>query len=134
MEPYWNYVRLDQVKGRAVRICSHMNLPVDERKVDIYTYISRFAKDQVIDETLKNFDGGKTTDQQIFDLMNAKKKLAESIMDVMKSSAVDCELNETENGGVACYKLPGKPDMSVLYHPDLKEHTKQLAGLMRVAK
>lgn len=27
MEPYWNKVRTDQVKGRAVRICSHSDLP-----------------------------------------------------------------------------------------------------------
>jgi hypothetical protein len=41
MEPYWNYVRLDQVKGRAIRICSHMDLPVDERNVDIFTYVMK---------------------------------------------------------------------------------------------
>lgn len=27
LEPYWNKVRTDQVKGRAVRICSHADLP-----------------------------------------------------------------------------------------------------------
>jgi hypothetical protein len=29
MEPFWNYVRLEQVQGRAIRICSHKDLPLD---------------------------------------------------------------------------------------------------------
>jgi hypothetical protein len=46
MEPYWNDVRLAQVKGRAVRICSHIDLPYspDPAKSSTYcrtyTYIS----------------------------------------------------------------------------------------------
>lgn len=134
LEPYWNYVRLDQVKGRAVRICSHMDLPPEERKVDIFTYIAKFGKGQKIDETLKNMDGGISTDEQILRLFMAKKQLADSIMDIMKSSAVDCELMETENGGIACYKLPGKPDMTASFNPDIKEHLSESAGMMRVAK
>ncbi len=42
MEPYWNDVRMAQVKGRAVRICSHQELPLKERNVKIFTYISIF--------------------------------------------------------------------------------------------
>ena len=123
MEPYWNYVRLDQVKGRAVRICSHMDLPPDQRHVDIYTYIARFSAEQLaarrVDETLQNFDGGKTTDQNVFALMNAKKKLADSLTDVMKASAVDCELNRAENGGYACYSFK-RATMEPLFHPLLE--------------
>ena len=134
MEPYWNYVRLEQVKGRAVRICSHMDLPPNERTVDIFTYIAKFAKHQEIDETLKNNDGGISTDQNILNLLNAKKKLADSIMDVMKSSAVDCELNKTENGSVTCYKLPGKPTMEFAYHPSLEDHLTASAGKIRTVR
>ena len=120
MEPYWNYVRLDQVKGRAIRICSHMDLPVEERTVDVFTYISKFAesqlKDRKVDETLLNFDGSKTTDQTILEILNVKKKLADSIMDVMKKSAVDCSLNATENGGYSCY-IYDKLSTDYLFHP-----------------
>ena len=120
MEPYWNYVRLDQVKGRAIRICSHMDLPVEERTVDVFTYISKFSdaqlKDRKVDETLLNFDGGKTTDQSIMEILGAKKKLADSIMDVMKRSAVDCSLNSTENGGYTCY-IFDKLSPDFLFHP-----------------
>ena len=36
MEPYWNLVRLNQVIGRAARICSHIKLPLEERNVSVY--------------------------------------------------------------------------------------------------
>lgn len=126
MEPYWNYVRLDQVKGRAIRICSHMELPPDERTVDVFTYVSKFStkqlKERKVDETLMNFDEGETTDQNILKLMNAKKQLADSILDIMKSSAVDCELNHTENGTVACYRLPNKTADAHMFHPITEVH------------
>ncbi len=66
MEPYWNSVRTDQVKGRAVRICSHTDLEynedpeVNERTVEIFTYVSVFPTEaqtapieaRLIDQTL----------------------------------------------------------------------------------
>ena len=52
MEPYWNDVRMAQVKGRAVRICSHQELPLKERNVSIYTYVSVF--DKVAQDALGN--------------------------------------------------------------------------------
>lgn len=48
MEPYWNSVRTDQVKGRAIRICSHTDLDynddpeLNQRSVEIFTYCSVF--------------------------------------------------------------------------------------------
>jgi hypothetical protein len=51
MEPYWNHVRTDQVKGRAVRICSHVDLQynpepsLNERTVEVFTYCSVFHPD-----------------------------------------------------------------------------------------
>jgi hypothetical protein len=69
MEPYWNHVRTDQVKGRAVRICSHVDLQynpdpeLNERTVEVFTYCSVFHVDALrktssdfvpIPETLMN--------------------------------------------------------------------------------
>ena len=131
LEPHWNYVRLEQVKGRAVRICSHMDLPPEERKVDIFTYITKFGEGQKIDETLKNKDHGLTTDEQIINLLIAKKQLADAMMNAMKSSAVDCELNETENGGIVCYKQPLRTES---FDPDLYRHLEQAAGIVRATR
>jgi hypothetical protein len=70
MEPYWNDVRLAQVKGRAVRICSHMELPYDpdptknQRTVEVFTYVSIYSAEMQkardgplkIDETIASKD------------------------------------------------------------------------------
>ena len=70
MEPYWNDVRLAQVKGRAVRICSHMELPYDadptknQRTVEVFTYVSIYSAEMQkardgplkIDETIVSKD------------------------------------------------------------------------------
>ncbi len=61
MEPHWNDVRMAQVKGRAIRICSHKALEPKERNVKVYTYISTFddltqvttTKTTIKDEDLK---------------------------------------------------------------------------------
>ena len=60
MEPYWNTVRTQQVKGRAVRICSHMELPPDQQNVEIYTYCTTIPEEallaQAVDKTLERSD------------------------------------------------------------------------------
>jgi ribA/ribD-fused uncharacterized protein len=60
MEPYWNTVRTEQVKGRAVRICSHMDLPEDQQDVEIYTYCTMIPDEavaaQAVDRTLEQSD------------------------------------------------------------------------------
>ena len=40
LEPYWNEVRIKQLIGRALRACSHKDLPMEERVVDIFRYKS----------------------------------------------------------------------------------------------
>jgi hypothetical protein len=39
MEPYWHPVRLEQVIGRARRICSHKNLPSALQTVEVFVYL-----------------------------------------------------------------------------------------------
>ena len=60
MEPYWNSVRTQQVKGRAVRICSHMDLPLDQQNVEIYTYCTTIPDEavvaQAVDKTVERSD------------------------------------------------------------------------------
>ena len=60
MEPYWNSVRTQQVKGRAVRICSHMDLPLEQQNVEIYTYCTTIPDEavvaQAVDKTVERSD------------------------------------------------------------------------------
>jgi len=77
LEPYWNMSRLEQVIGRAVRFCSHKDLPKDERLVNIYIYLA--------------FDSSKelSIDQQILSLALRKKMMVEQFEDVLKKSSID---------------------------------------------
>ena len=126
MEPYWNDVRLAQVKGRAVRICSHMDLPYDpdplknQRTVEVFTYLSVFPDKKegiTIDESVAMRDGIPaeeakklgfpvaagveeyimTSDEHLFFVAQQKKNVIEGLQRIMKSAAVDCRLNTYDN-------------------------------------
>ena len=43
-EPYWHPVRIEQVIGRARRICSHDELNEEERTVEVFIYLMEFSK------------------------------------------------------------------------------------------
>ena len=53
IEPYWHNVRIEQVIGRARRICSHQDLPEELRTVKVYLYMS------VIPDEIKESDKHK---------------------------------------------------------------------------
>lgn len=86
IEPYWHEVRIVQMIGRAVRQCSHRDLPMNERHVDIYRYKSIRRKLNKI-----------TTDQYIEDLARTKQSLIDSFLNTAKEVAIDCELNKNIN-------------------------------------
>ena len=135
MEPFWNYVRLEQVQGRAIRICSHKDLPMAERTVEVFTYLMKFSdqhkKDRKVDETIMTRDKGLTTDQIIYTLMMTKRKLGDQMFDIMKSSAIDCTLNALEHGSKSCFLIRSGGPL-FLYNPDYKEDLKEAQSQYRV--
>ena len=129
MEPYWNKVRLDQVKGRAIRICSHQDLPFKEREVEIYTYYTVFSKIQMkeLDESIRRSDKGdevnemynvETSDENVYNIGVKKDKINQEILDIMKETAMDCGLNAADNG-VQCFEVLGHPKQ-YLFDPKLE--------------
>ena len=157
MEPYWNDVRLRQVKGRAIRIGSHLELEESERNVAIYTYLTVFSEaaqaatvgDMKIDPTIRQFDRVErkdalefgipisdrateyitTTDERLYLISERKKIILNSLESVMKSAAVDCELNIQENkdGSFKCLPLRGKVG-DFMYHPNLDDDIRESAS------
>lgn len=85
MEPYWNISRLEQIIGRAVRYCSHKDMPEDKRTVKVYIYISVHNQDK------------ETIDQYIKRMALKKDELIEEFTTAMKESAIDCELFKNAN-------------------------------------
>jgi hypothetical protein len=47
MEPYWHPVRIEQVIGRARRICSHQGLPKALQTVEVFLYLMTFSPEQI---------------------------------------------------------------------------------------
>ena len=97
-EPYWNEIRIDQLIARAVRQCSHKDLPMKDRIVDIFRY---YAVRQ---------SRNTTADQDIRDLAKKKKELTDSFLFPIKQVSVDCELNkehniEDKNEEFTCFKF-----------------------------
>ena len=84
IEPYWNMSRMLQIMGRAVRFCSHKDVPKAKRIVKIYLYLATYS-------------GEKTIDQYIWNLAKKKNKLIEDFELTLKESAIDCELFYNRN-------------------------------------
>jgi hypothetical protein len=93
IEPYWHDVRMIQMIGRAIRMCSHKALPKNERHVEIYRY-----------KSIRGTDEKWTTDQRIEDLARGKEGLIQSFLDAVKEASVDCEFNKAHNSLVQNFK------------------------------
>jgi hypothetical protein len=102
IEPYWHMVRVDQVVGRARRICSHQDLPEDMRNVKVYLYVSVFSEQQKTDEKnieLRIRDVSRldektpvTTDETLYEIASVKQRTNNQILKAMKETAIDCQL------------------------------------------
>lgn len=82
LDPYWNISRLNQVIGRAIRYCSHKDLPKEEREVKVYLYLACAPKNNKV----------YTVDQHIYRIALEKEKLVKEFYSVIKHSAVDYKL------------------------------------------
>jgi len=109
-EPYWNPVRIEQVMGRAIRICSHSNLPLKDRNVEVFLYVSSFTKEQIkSDFTIENKDKGMTSGQTIYEIAKRKQDITNDLFRLMKESAIDCSLNSKENEPIKCFNFGLNP-------------------------
>ena len=70
--------------GRGIRQCSHADLPMNERTVDVYRYKSVS-------------EGITTADQYVEGQAKNKDRLITSFLDALKEAAVDCRLNYAHN-------------------------------------
>ena len=57
LEPYWNFVRIDQVFGRAIRLFSHDDLDPKDRNVEEYIYLSVLPSGSSTEEIYQSIEG-----------------------------------------------------------------------------
>lgn len=85
LEPYWNQSRIDQIIGRAVRFCSHKDLPEEERYVEVFVYIATHP------------DISISVDEHIQKLALKKHELNSEFDKALKEAAIDCKLFKNAN-------------------------------------
>ena len=114
VEPYWNMVRLDQVVGRARRICSHHDLPENMRTVQVFLYISAFSEKQSNDDNNKELiirDVSKldqktpiTTDESLYEISRIKNDINQQLLKAVKESSIDCAIyKKNASDNLICY-------------------------------
>jgi hypothetical protein len=106
VEPYWNKIRLDQVTGRGARTGSHLELPEKDRNLDVFTYLSVFSEEHLKEDKIQRLDKGKTTDETIMNVALDKAKINNQLLDLLKSSAVDCSLHKKNHPDISCFTYP----------------------------
>ena len=94
IEPYWNWSRMNQIIGRAIRFCSHKDLDIEDQLVNVWIYLAVHPKIK------------KSVDEHIMHMAITKKKINGEFDLAMKQAAVDCKL--FKNGNVQ----PGDNDYS----------------------
>lgn len=92
LEPYWHWSRILQIIGRGVRLGSHLMLPIKDRIVEPYIYISTHG---IEDNKVE------TTDEYLLSKSMRNQHLIDSFYLVMRMSAVDCQMHYKE-----CRKCP----------------------------
>jgi len=112
MEPYWHPTRVEQVVGRARRICSHKNLPEALQTVEVFLYLMTFTKKQIDSGEsieLKRMDKSKrtykihvegkedkeehiplTSDEALFEISTIKEDVSSKIITAIKEASIDC--------------------------------------------
>ncbi len=102
VEPYWHMVRVEQVVGRARRICSHQDLPEALRTVKVFLYVSTLSDQQKTDEKnveLRIRDISRvdrktpvTTDESLYEIASSKQRINNEFLRAIKETAVDCNI------------------------------------------
>jgi hypothetical protein len=133
MEPYWHPVRLEQVIGRARRICSHKALPPALQSVEVFVYLMIFTESQLkSDEAieLKRKDLSKaiprlpqTSDQYLYEISEIKAGLTGQLTDAIKESAFDCYIYS--NG--KCVNFGDPTNNKFSYVPDYAEQQNDMS-------
>jgi len=114
VEPYWHMVRVEQVVGRARRICSHQDLPEDMRNVKVYLYVSTLSEEQRTSEgsiELRIRDVSRvdrktpvTTDETLYEIASIKNRINNQFLKAIKETAIDCNIySGVEKEPMVCY-------------------------------
>jgi hypothetical protein len=132
-EPYWHPVRIEQVIGRARRICSHKDLPEALRTVEVFLYLMTFSKKQLLSDNsieLRLQDKSKiddvtpvTSDEALYEIATIKENINSNILLAVKEASIDCALHSkvgsTEQ--LKCFTFGTVNSNKFAYNPSISE-------------
>jgi hypothetical protein len=139
-------VRVDQVVGRARRICSHQDLPEDKRTVKVYLYVTTFSEAQKTDEKnveLRIRDVSRidkktpiTTDENLYEIASLKQRINNQILRAVKESAIDCNIysvlskkDDPDSEKLVCYGFGKVESNKFSSYPTLEKDQSEKLGL-----
>jgi len=137
-ESYWHPVRLEQVIGRAKRICSHNDLPEELQTVEVFLYLMTFSQDQIdnkLSTELKLKDRSDidrrpiTTDEKLFETSNLKENINKQILQAIKETSIDCTVNP-DNTDLQCYSFGNPSINSFSYLPEMTEEESDATAMV----
>ena len=142
MEPYWHPARLEQIIGRARRICSHNDLPLELQTVEVFLYLMEFSKEQITSDAsieLKIKDLSKktykvnpddtkgkqipfTSDEALYEISTIKEQLTDKLLTSIKESSIDCAIysKRGEKEQLHCLQFGDVSPNSFSYNPSLE--------------
>ena len=133
MEPYWHPVRLEQVVGRARRICSHQGLPKKLQTVEVFIYIMTFTQEQLDSEfavELKLKDVSKrppylpqTSDEKLLEISTIKEQLTSQLLIAVKEASIDCatHIKSSTKEGLVCLSFGTPTANAFSYNPSISQ-------------
>ena len=102
-EPYWHPVRIEQVIGRARRICSHQELEPRLQTVKVFLYLMTFSEEQlksddsielrVNDKSKRDGVTPLTSDEALYEISTIKEDVNRDLLRSIKESAIDCNIH-----------------------------------------
>ena len=141
MEPYWHPVRMEQVIGRARRICSHNDLPLKLQTIEVFVYLMTFTEEQIKSDKsieLKQKDLSKqkyqlspekpdkteipfTSDEALYEISTMKEALSSKLLTAVKESSIDCAIH-TKKGNkeqLHCLQFGQPKSTAFSYKPSI---------------
>lgn len=117
VEPWHNLSRIEQVIGRGVRNCSHINLPKSKRNISIFLYASTFNNMSImniIDKTFSEVKDYVSYDMYAYLKSEDKQKKIDEVIKLLRSIAIDCiahkDYNDNKTDDIICLNDDVKHD------------------------
>ena len=82
LEPWYNLNRSEQIIGRAVRTCSHIDLPKEKRNVTIFFHACQYNLQE------------ESIDLRTYRIAEKKQRKITEVEKVLKETSIDCNLNK----------------------------------------